>query len=33
MLPLRLGHGRILDRMMPSLSPQERTQTESLLRS
>jgi malate/lactate dehydrogenase len=33
MLPLRLGHGRILDRMVPSLSPQERTQTESILRS
>ena len=26
MLPLRLGHGRILDRVVPSLSPQERTQ-------
>jgi malate dehydrogenase len=25
-LPLRLGHGRILDRVVPSLSPQERTQ-------
>lgn len=26
MLPLRLGHGRVLDRVPPSLSPQERTQ-------
>ncbi len=26
MLPLRLGHGRVLDRIVPSLSPQERTQ-------
>jgi malate dehydrogenase len=25
-MPLRLGHGRVLDRLMPSLSPQERTQ-------
>ena len=26
MLPLRLGHGRVLERVLPSLSPQERTQ-------
>ena len=26
MLPLRLGHGRVLDRVLPSLSAQERTQ-------
>ena len=26
MLPLRLGHGRILQRVVPSLSAQERTQ-------
>jgi malate dehydrogenase len=33
MLPLRLGHGRVLQRVIPSLSPQERTQLGNELRA
>jgi malate dehydrogenase len=31
-LPVRLGHGRVLQRIVPSLSPQERTQLANELR-